>query len=61
MKQYTPEKPVTVSRCSRYFPTLPCTDFRRTETLFQRGDCCDFGFVRHDTDAGDGRQRTESV
>ena len=40
---------------------LPYTDFIRTKTLCQGGDLCDFRFVRHATDAGDGWQRTESV
>ncbi len=40
---------------------LHFTDFIRTKTLCRGGDCCDFYFVRHDTDAGDGWQRTNSV
>ena len=43
------------------FGSLPYTDFRRTKTLCQGGDCCDFEFVRHATDAGDGWQRTRSI
>lgn len=43
------------------FGSLPYTDFRRTKTLCQGGDCCDFDFVRHATDAGDGWQRSQSV
>ena len=43
------------------FGNLPYTDFKRTKTLCQGGDCCDFDFVRHETDAGDGWERTESV
>ncbi len=43
------------------FGKLPYTDFRRTKTLCQGGDCCDFDFIRHKTDAGDGRERTESI
>lgn len=38
---------------------LPYTDFKRTKTLCQGGDCCDF--VRHETDAGDGWERTKSI
>lgn len=40
---------------------LPYTDFIRTKTICSGGDICDFRFVRHETDAGDGWQRTESV
>ena len=40
---------------------LPYTDFIRTKTLCQGGDVCDFRFVRHDTDAGDGWERSESI
>ncbi len=40
---------------------LPYTDFIRTKTLCQGGDLCDFRFVRHKTDAGDGWQRHKSV
>ena len=43
------------------FGRLPYTDFRRTQTLCQGGDCCDFDFIRHATDAGDGWERTESI
>jgi len=43
------------------FGELPYTDFRRTGTLCQGADCCDFDFVRHQTDAGDGWNRTESI
>ena len=43
------------------FGQLPYTDFKRTKTLCQGGDCCDFDFVRHDTDAGNGWDRSESV
>ena len=43
------------------FGSLPYTDFRRSKTLCQGGDCCDFDFVRYETDAGDGWERTESV
>lgn len=40
---------------------LPYTDFIRTQTLCQGGEMCDFRFVRHATDAGDGWKRTESI
>jgi len=43
------------------YGSLPYTDFIRTRTLCQGGDLCDFRFVRHDTDAGDGWERTESI
>ena len=43
------------------YGSLPYTDFIRTKTLCQGGDLCDFRFVRHETDAGDGWERTESV
>ena len=42
------------------YGSLPYTDFIRTKTLCQGGDVCDFRFVRHDTDAGDGWERTNS-
>ncbi len=40
---------------------LPYTDFIRTKTLCQGGDICDFCFVRHETDAGEGWERSESI
>ena len=43
------------------FGNLPYTDFKRTKTLCQGGDCCDFDFVRYATDAGNGWQRSVSV
>ena len=43
------------------FGSLPYTDFKRTKTLCQGGDCCDFDFVRHETDAGDGWERSKSI
>ena len=43
------------------YGSLPYTDFIRTKTLCQGGDLCDFRFVRHDTDAGDGWERTNSI
>ena len=36
------------------YGSLPFTDFIRTKTLCQGGDACDFLFVRHETDAGNG-------
>ena len=43
------------------YGSLPYTDFKRTKTLCQGGDCCDFDFVRHETDAGDGWERSKSI
>ncbi len=43
------------------YGSLPYTDFIRTETLCQGGNVCDFRFVRHDTDAGDGWERSSSI
>ena len=43
------------------YGSLPYTDFIRTKTLCQGGDVCDFRFVRHETDAGDGWVRSESI
>ena len=43
------------------YGSLPYTDFIRTKTLCQGGDVCDFRFVRHDTEAGEGWERSESV
>ena len=43
------------------YGNLPYTDFIRTETLCQGGTRCDFRFVRHDTDAGDGWERSRSI
>ena len=43
------------------YGSLPYTDFIRTETLCRGGKQCDFRFVRHGTDAGDGWQRSKSV
>ena len=43
------------------YGNLPYTDFIRTKTICQGGDVCDFRFVRHDTDAGDGWERSHSV
>ena len=43
------------------YGNLPYTDFIRTRTLCQGGDVCDFCFVRHETDAGNGWQRTKSI
>ena len=43
------------------YGNLPYTDFIRTRTLCQGGRFCDFRFVRHDTNAGDGWQRSRSI
>ena len=43
------------------YGNLPYTDFIRTQTLCQGGEMCDFRFVRHQTDAGDGWERTKSI
>lgn len=43
------------------YGSLPYTDFIRTKTLCQGGDMCDFRFVRHNTDAGDGWKRSKSI
>ena len=43
------------------YGSLPYTDFIRTQTLCQGGGQCDFRFVRHKTDAGDGWQRSKSI
>ena len=43
------------------YGSLPYTDFIRTQTLCQGGDLCDFRFVRHKTDAGDGWERSKSI
>ena len=43
------------------YGSLPYTDFIRTKTLCQGGDVCDFRFVRHETDAGDGWERNKSI
>ena len=37
------------------------TDFVRTQTLCRGGELCDFRFVRHETDAGDGWERSKSI
>ena len=43
------------------YGSLPYTDFIRTKTLCQGGDMCNFRFVRHNTDAGDGWERSKSI
>lgn len=43
------------------YGNLPYTDFIRTKTICNGGDICDFRFIRHDTDAGDGWERSESI
>ena len=51
MKSYKPEALVAVSCYQNYFPT----------TLCQGGDLCDFLFIRHETDAGNGWERSNSI
>ena len=64
-KQLTPDTYRKLARHSWFLPAmkkiLSYTDFIRTKTLCQGGDCCDFDFVRHETDAGDGWERTKSI
>ena len=43
------------------YGSLPYTDFIRTKTLCYGGDQCNFRFIRHDTDAGDGWVRSKSI
>ena len=43
------------------YGSLPYTDFIRTQTLCQGGTLCDFRFVRHETAAGEGWQRSRSI
>lgn len=43
------------------YGNLPYTDFIRTQTLCQGGTLCNFRFVRHETDAGEGWQRSRSI
>ncbi len=43
------------------YGSLPYTDFKRTQTLCQGGDKCDFDFIRYETDAGDGWERSKSI
>ena len=43
------------------YGNLPNTDFIRTETLYQGGKLCNFHFVRHETDAGEGWERSRSI
>ena len=43
------------------YGNLPYTDFIRTETLCQGGKKCNFCFKRHDTDAGEGWERSQSI
>ncbi len=43
------------------YGSLPYTDFQRTKTICQGGDVCDFLFIRHDTDAGAGWERSKSI
>ena len=43
------------------YGALPYTDFIRTKTLCHGGEYCDFCFVRHDSDAGEGWSRYKSI
>ena len=43
------------------YGNLPYTDFIRAETLCQGGRLCNFRFVRHETDAGEGWERSRSI
>ncbi len=43
------------------YGALPFTDFIRTKTLCHGGEYCDFRFVRHDSDAGEGWSRYKSI
>ena len=43
------------------YGNLPYTDFIRTQTLCQTGGFCDFRFVRHASQAGDGWERSQSI
>ncbi len=43
------------------YGSLPYSDFIRAKTLCQGGDFCDFLFIRHETDAGDGWERSASI
>ena len=43
------------------YGALPYTDFIRTKTLCHGGEYCDFRFVRHDSDAGEGWSRYKSI
>jgi len=43
------------------YGNLPYTDIIRTETLCQGGRLCNFRFVRHETDAGEGWERNKSI
>ena len=43
------------------YGSLPYTDFIRTETLCQGGNVCNFRFIRHETDAGNGWERSKSI
>lgn len=42
------------------YGNLPYTDFKRTKTLCYGDDLCNFEFIRHETDAGDGWERYKS-
>ena len=40
---------------------LPYTDYICTQTLCRGGELCNFRFVRHETDAGNGWDRSNSI
>lgn len=42
------------------YGNLLYTDFKRTKTLCYGDDLCNFEFIRHETDAGDGWERYKS-
>ena len=43
------------------YGALPYTYFIRAKTLCHGGEYCDFRFVRHDSDAGEGWSRYKSI
>ena len=59
MKKYIPEQLAAISRYQNYIPTLP--PVIQQELYARIGELCDFRFVRHETDAGEGWERSESI